>query len=64
MQLVVPSAVTKAVRAATITFTTTSINRFFFISFLRGHDGHGHYGQNRKRNVKNRHYNINIIIYI
>ena len=32
MQLVVPSAVTKAVRAATITFTTTSINRFFFIT--------------------------------
>ncbi len=33
MQLVVPSAVKKAVRAATITFTTTSINRFFFIIF-------------------------------
>ena len=32
MQLVVPSAVTKAVRAATITFTATSINRFFFIT--------------------------------
>ena len=32
MQLVVPSAVTKAVSAATITFTTTSINRFFFIT--------------------------------
>ncbi len=32
MQLVVPSAVTKAVRAATITFATTSINRFFFIT--------------------------------
>ena len=33
MQLVVPSAVTKAVRAATITFTTTSTIRFFFILF-------------------------------
>jgi len=33
MQLVVPSAVKKAVRAATITFTATSINRFFFIIF-------------------------------
>ena len=32
IQLVVPSAVTKAVSAATITFTTTSIIRFFFIT--------------------------------
>ena len=33
IQLVVVTAVRKAVSAATITFTTTSINRFFFISF-------------------------------
>ena len=32
IQLVVVTAVRKAVRAATITFTTTSINRFFFIT--------------------------------
>ena len=31
MQLVVPSAVRKAVSAATATFTTSSIIRFFFI---------------------------------
>ena len=31
IQLVVVTAVRKAVSAATITFTTTSINRFFFI---------------------------------
>ena len=32
MQLVVPSAVRKAVRAATITFTATSTIRFVFIT--------------------------------
>jgi hypothetical protein len=32
MQLVVPSAVTKAVSAATITFTATSTIRFVFIT--------------------------------
>ncbi len=34
MHEVVPSAVRKAVRAATITFTATSINRFFFIRYF------------------------------
>ena len=34
MQLVVPSAVRNAVSAATITFTATSIKRFFFIRYF------------------------------
>ena len=30
----------------------------------RGHDGHGHFGQNRFLLAKNPHYNINIIFII
>ena len=33
----------------------------FFSEKSRGQDGHGQNGQNRKRVVKNRHYNINIL---
>jgi len=32
-----------------------------FLRGCRGHFGHGHFGQNRKRIVKIRHYNINIL---
>ena len=44
MQLVVPSAVRKAVSAATITFTANSMIRCFFIRFsffFRWYDGAG-----------------------
>ena len=33
----------------------------FFSEKSHGHDGQGQNGQNRKRIVKNRHYNINIL---
>ena len=33
----------------------------FFLEKSRGQDGQGQNGQNRKRIVKNRHYNINIL---